>query len=196
MEIGDRFYPNKNFEEFSGIKGKKELVSLGCLHFHVRYCKELFSFYEFGDEHFLGRLINKWSIDEKSKWKERAQHIKEISTAEAIAIINKAKSNLKIFRQIVYYERYEGKGMGYYLECFNNSREFKFCGYDIMSSGKVSLITSCGDINIKNVGRLNQYGLFDKIEDAICAQKQIADEVRDSDSTDTYIYGIWRYVNE
>lgn len=189
MEIGDRYYPNKTFEEFCGIKGRKEIVSLGCLYFHVKYNKRLFSFIEIDSYSGL--------VQPTEEFINGARVMKEISVDEIIGLVDKLKKELTASRQLVYYERYYGDEMSDKIGRFPSFTNFEFCGYDIISGyGCVSLITSCGDINIKHVDKLNQYGLFSRIEDALYAQEKIAEEDLDADATDTVIYGIWRYIKK
>lgn len=187
MELGDRCYPDKKFEEFCGIKGRDEIVSLGWMLAVAKYSKEIFAYVQMEDHGFLGQLTE--------EWRESAQLVREITIEEAIDGVNKIKNEIKESQQLLYYELYSGVDMNGNIERFPSFRDFKFCGYEIMN-GSISLITNCGDINIKHVGKLNQYGLFSKIEDAIYAQEEIAKEDLDEDATGTLIYGIWRYINE
>ena len=187
MEVGDRYYPNKDFEKFCGIKGREEIVSLGCLSLYAKYHKELFSYVELDDYRFLGQPSDEYV--------NGSRLIKEISIEEAIKLVDKTKKELVNSHQLVYSELYS-EVMNYKTEPFPNLTDFEFCGYEITNGGAISLITGCGDVNIKHVDKLNQYGLFSKIEDAKFAQEKIAEEHLDHDSVNTIIYGIWRYINK
>ena len=46
----------------------------------------------------------------------------------------------------------------------------------------------------KQLDRLNKYGLFSTIEEAITAQKQIRETNLCEDAANSVIYGVWRYL--
>lgn len=174
--LANRFFPDKHFEKTTGIVGKSEVVTLG-KHCVGDYC-ELFQYVETDYYKKLLRF-NDFSQD-------GVRVAENITTYEAIGIIEAEKKNLKYGKQLLYFEVYGGKQ----LELLTG---FEFCGYELMDRlCAVSVITDSKHLISKQMDKLNEYGLFGTVEDALAAQKQIRDDNPCEAAADSIIYGVWR----
>lgn len=176
--LARRFFPDKKFEKITGIVGRTEVVTLG------NYCVgEQCEVVEFVETEYFEKLLH--FQDDSLNGLRVAESITE---EEAVNIIDAQKKNLKCGSQLLYFEIYQGKK-------FNNLTGFEFCGYELTDKFcSVSLVTGNGEMTCQQLDRLNKYGLFATIEEAITAQKQIRESNLCEDAANSVIYGVWRYL--
>lgn len=177
-----RFFPNANVEEFSGIIGREEFVSLGMMYGNGKDTKDIYMIF------LSAPNIIFHDIDMAEE--QGVSTIEEITTQQLESYIVEAKSNLLQDEQLLYFEKYLDTN-------FKGRDDFEFCGFDLMDDGLgTSAIFDCVDLNKSYVNKLNKFGLLDSIEDAIAAQKQLAIDFPDENHAIVMIYGVWRYIKD
>lgn len=178
MYLTKRFYPDNDFENDTGIIGRKEIITADGP--YGGYIKDIFMY----DDRWGKYLMKPTNIYSK----EGALCWDYITEAEIVQLVNDEKSLLKGDQCLIYYEQFIKEDM-------KGQIDFEFCGYDLMDDMfEISAIIGCGNLNEKFVYKLNQYGLLDNLQDAIDAQKQLHANFPDEYHAHCDIYGLWRDI--
>lgn len=178
MYLTKRFYPDNDFENDTGIIGRKEIITADGP--YGGYIKDIFMY----DDRWGKYLLKPTNIYSK----EGALCWDYITEAEIVQLVNDEKSLLKGDQCLIYYEQFIKEDM-------KGQIDFEFCGYDLMDDMfEISAIIGCGNLNEKFVYKLNQYGLLDNLQDAIDAQKQLYVDFPDEYHAHCDIYGLWRDI--
>lgn len=178
MYLAKRFYPDNDFENDTGIIGRKEIITAdGPYGGHI---KDIFMYDDRWGK-YLMKPTNVYSKEGAICW--------DYTTEEEIRqLVNNEKKQLKEDQTLLYYEMFTGDDI-------NGQIDFEFCGYDLMDDMfAISAITDCDDLNLKFVHKLNQYGLLENLQDAIDAQKQLHVDFPDEYHAHCNIYGLWRDI--
>lgn len=178
MYLTKRLYLDNDFESFTGIIGRKEIITAdGPYGGHI---KDIFMYDDRWGQ-YLMKPANIYSQEGALCWDYTTK-------AEISQLVNDEKSLLKDDQTLLYYEMFTGDNI-------NGQIDFEFCGYDLMDDMfDISAITGCGDLNEKFLHKFNRYGLLDNLQDAIEAQKHLFIDFPNEYHAHCNIYGLWRYI--
>lgn len=226
MYVGRRCFPNRkvypdgypklyrsfdNSLEDIGIRGKKEILSLGYM-----CVEDNGNVFDCGSGYNDGKLI---CVGKQNTFSEDKSSYVNIDARDTLSLVEAAKKQLTIEEQLIYgelcirddmdlnsfigYDKLEewfsGLGNGKYstkrLRPLNGYTDFEFCGYEIMCSEcALSALTGFEDMTQFHENRLNQFGLFDSFENAVQMRAKLEKAKIDEDLVGTMIYGVWRYI--
>ena len=177
---GKRYYPDKKFEESTGIIGRKEIVTLGypCLIDE----EEIFYFIEYNYNSELFKELYRPT----GKYINRARQVEILTEVEAINLYESEKKKLKHGEQLIFGELYDGIKL-------EGITDAEFCGFELMNDG-CALSAHFGFGDVLSSYKLNKYGLFDTYDEALVAQKQLTEANLDSDLNNCLIYRVWRFT--
>lgn len=178
--LARRYFPDLRFEKETGIVGKNEIVTLG------KYCVgESCEVFEYVETDYYEKLL-RFPEDGGSG----VRVAQPITVEEALHIIEMEKRNLKCGSQLIYFEIYQGKR-------FDGLTGFEFCGFELTDGFcSISVITGRKDLICRHISKLNGFGLFGTVEEAILARKQIKDANPCVSAANCVIYGVWRCLKQ